>query len=127
MNDSHQLSHYKSNINSPGHINVYFRGNLVKLPIETITLLEGQGNYTCIYMRNGFKYLICKTLKSLSPLLGCKFIRVHKSFIVNPNYVVRVERRDRLIRMQCGNLAAINKRKINEIIEILVECQQGYV
>lgn len=70
MNDSHQLSHYKSDINSPGHINVYLRGSVVKLPVETITLLEGQGNYTCIYTRNEFKYLICKTLKFLSGLLG---------------------------------------------------------
>lgn len=119
MNDSYQLSHYKSNINTPCHINVYLRGSVVKLPIETITLLEGQGNYTCIYTRNGFKYLICKTLKSLSGLLGCKFIRVHKSFIVNPHYVVSVERGDRMIRMQCGNFAAISKRKNKEITEIL--------
>lgn len=104
-------------INPVTQLTVHFRGESIKLPIDVITLFKGHGNYTYIYTCDGMKYLICKTLKSLSVIFGNKVIRVHKSFLVNPHYVVGFEDDDRHLKMRCGNTAAVSKRKKKQIAD----------
>ncbi len=52
--------------------------------VNDIVCLEGQSNYTMIYLKNGRKILCSKTLKHFSTLaLGNFFLRIHKSYIIN--------------------------------------------
>jgi len=84
-----------------------------------ITCLEGEGNYTFIYTCRGKRYLVSKTLKSLTEQLDESFLRVHKSFIINTDYIAERLDDDRIIRMSCGKEAMVSRRKIKEIAEIL--------
>jgi two-component system, LytTR family, response regulator len=55
--------------------------------MEEIVRLRGNGNFTDIYLSNGSKKMVCRFLKHFSELLPFPFIRVHKSHIVNVNFV----------------------------------------
>lgn len=55
--------------------------------MEEIVRLRGNGNFTDIYLSNGSKKMVCRFLKHFSELLPFPFIRVHKSHIINVNFV----------------------------------------
>ena len=100
-------------------IAVYLTGKTLYIKPEDITCLEGEGNYTFIYTCRGKRYLVSRTLKSLTEQLDGSFLRVHKSYIINTNFIVERLDEDRVIRMACGKKANVSRRKIKEIIEIL--------
>jgi two-component system LytT family response regulator len=100
-------------------ISVQSMGRTIFLSPDAITFMEGEGNYTFIYTNTGKKYLVSKTLKSLAEHLNRNFIRVHKSYLVNADYVVERMEDDRMLRMSCGREVVVSRRKIKEISGIL--------
>ena len=55
--------------------------------MEEIVRLRGNGNFTDLYLNNGTKKMVCRFLKHFSEILPLPFIRVHKSNIINLNYI----------------------------------------
>lgn len=51
--------------------------------IEDIVRLQGNGNFTDLYLRNKSKKMVCRFLKHFEEILPPPFLRVHKSHIVN--------------------------------------------
>jgi len=69
-------------------LNVPYQNRTVVIAVEDIVYLQGEGNYTSIYLRDKQRYLVSKTLKAFTNQLDdALFVRVHKSTIVNLNYV----------------------------------------
>lgn len=54
---------------------------------ESITRLVAKGNFTEVHFSQGPYKLICKFLKHFDEILDPPFIRVHRSYIVNSNFV----------------------------------------
>ncbi|PSL23204.1 LytR/AlgR family response regulator transcription factor [Dyadobacter jiangsuensis] len=108
----------------PAQLSVHFMGRTLRIHAEQISFLEGDGNYTYVYTCAGRKYLICKTLKWLACKLDTNFIRVHKSFLVNADYVIGCAEDGRVLKMRCGNEAVVSRRKTKEIIGIFGERMQ---
>jgi two-component system LytT family response regulator len=89
--------------------------------IQDICYLHAESNYTWVYMKNGEKHLIAKTLKEIEDLLDFPyFYRPHKSYLVNLNHI------EKYVRGQGGYLVTISNNQIpvsrsqkNELIEIL--------
>ena len=100
-------------------IAVHLIGKTLFIKPADITCLEGEGNYTFIYTCRGKRYLVSRTLKSLTEHLDGSFLRVHKSYIINTHFIVERLDEDRVIRMSCGKKATVSRRKIKEITEIL--------
>ncbi len=60
---------------------------------EDILYLKADDNYTEIYLKNNTKKLVSKTLKYFANLLQDKgFARIHKSYMVNINYIVNYKK-----------------------------------
>lgn len=116
---THQTLSDNSFTDNAVHISVQSMGRTIFLTPDIISFLEGEGNYTFIYTNAGKRYLVSKTLKSLAELLDSNFIRVHKSYLVNANYVVERMEDDRMLRMSCGKEVIVSRRKIKEITNIL--------
>ncbi|MBC7570633.1 MAG: LytTR family transcriptional regulator [Spirosoma sp.] len=58
------------------------------ISVDEIVRLEGSGNYTNFFLKDGTKMLVSRTLKEYETLLdGQAFVRVHKSCIVNLGFV----------------------------------------
>jgi len=55
--------------------------------MEEIVRLRGNGNFTDLYLANGQKKMVCRFLKHFTEILPFPFIRVHKSHIININFV----------------------------------------
>lgn len=55
--------------------------------MEEIVRLQGNGNFTDIYLCDKSKKMVCRFLKHFSEILPYPFIRIHKSHIVNFNFV----------------------------------------
>lgn len=58
--------------------------------INTILYCEAADNFTKFYFEQGASLLICRTLKYFEDVLtGHRFLRIHRSFLINPDFVVR--------------------------------------
>lgn len=57
------------------------------IKMEEIVRLQGNGNFTDIYTRDGSKKMACRFLKHYDEMLPFPFLRVHKSHIININNV----------------------------------------
>jgi two-component system LytT family response regulator len=55
--------------------------------MENIVRLQGNGNFTDIYLKDKTKKMVCRFLKHFEEILPPPFIRIHKSHIVNIDYV----------------------------------------
>lgn len=55
--------------------------------IEHIIRLKGNGNFSDIYLADGSKKMVCRFLKYFSEILPSNYIRIHKSHIVNINFI----------------------------------------
>jgi two-component system LytT family response regulator len=53
----------------------------------SITKLQAKGNFNEVYLTDGSFKLICKFLKHFDDVLEAPFVRVHRSFIVNLNFI----------------------------------------
>jgi two-component system LytT family response regulator len=55
--------------------------------MEEIVRLRGNGNFTDIHLSDGSKKMVCRFLKHFDEMLDFPFMRVHKSHIINLNFV----------------------------------------
>ena len=53
----------------------------------TITKLQANGNFTDVYFTDGSCKMVCKFLKHFDELLDMPFVRIHRSFIVNIQFI----------------------------------------
>jgi len=66
------------------------------VPIDTIPLLQADGDFTRIYAQNSAPLMICQPLGSYEKILPFPpFARIDRSHIINLNHITRVERKSR--------------------------------
>jgi len=73
---------------------IFFKADkkIHKLYFKEIIFFEGSGNYVKIHRENAPPLMILEKLSELEKKLSKnKFIRVHKSFIVNTNHIKQIE------------------------------------
>jgi two-component system LytT family response regulator len=85
---------------------------------NAIIYLEAQNNYTRINLINGSAILASKTLKSFEESLPVElFFRIHKSYLINMNFVKRFFKIDDfLVELTTGQKLPISYRKKNDFI-----------
>jgi DNA-binding LytR/AlgR family response regulator len=67
------------------------KGQLEKVIIEDILLLEAVDNYTTVFTTKQ-KYLVSTVMKNIHQQLPVKeFIRIHKSFVINTRFIRSIE------------------------------------
>jgi|JI9StandDraft_2_1071091.scaffolds.fasta_scaffold00076_26 two-component system LytT family response regulator len=58
--------------------------------ISSILYCEAADNFTKFYFESGTPLLICRTLKYFEDILkDHRFVRIHRSYLINPDYVIR--------------------------------------
>ena len=90
--DWEQLKYLLHNKNSnPNRIAIPNIEGYFLLAFDDIIRCEADRNYTYIVDKSFKKHTVCRTLKDVEQLLNeYGFLRVHRSHIVNPNYVKRL-------------------------------------
>ena len=86
------------------------------LDTDEILYLEADNNTTDFHMQDGNTINAFKTLKTFEELLPDNFSRIHKSYIVNSNYVMRINYGKRICTVKsCDCVIPFTKTYINSI------------
>jgi|AntRauMFilla1563_2_1112583.scaffolds.fasta_scaffold00484_12 two-component system LytT family response regulator len=82
--------------------------SLIFLDVSKILYIKGEGAYSEIFCTNDMNHLVSRNLKNFEDILcnNSNFLRVHKSYIVNLNFVVAYNKSDG------GNLELENKKQV---------------
>lgn len=79
---------YRPKVSAPKII-LPFMNRFVTVPINEILYIQSDVNYCYVYLKDGRKFLIAKTLKEYNQQLeGPLFARIHKSYLVNMEAVI---------------------------------------
>lgn len=90
------------------------------IEITTIIYCQSQSNYTTIFTDDGQSMVISRTLKEVEKSLEkFLFVRVHQSFLVNPNYMKKYSRNDGGYLIMTNNQRIpISHSKRNTIVDV---------
>ncbi|MEO8403265.1 MAG: LytTR family DNA-binding domain-containing protein [Chitinophagaceae bacterium] len=86
---------------------------------DDIVCLEASINYTYLYLDDGVKYTVSRTLKDFEDMLPAElFLRIHNSYIINKNYIKRYIRGEGgQVVMSNGMVLDVSKRKKAEFLK----------
>lgn len=95
--------------------------------INDIVRCEAEDNYTHIHIKDGEKITASKTIKSYEDLLGSmNFFRVHKSHLVNFNYMKKFVKGDGgYLIMDDGMKIEVSRRRRPSFMEKMRRLQEG--
>jgi DNA-binding LytR/AlgR family response regulator len=83
-----------------------------KVFVNNVILLKGDSNYTTIYLKHGKSKIVARTLKFFEPHLQTQgFLRVHRSFLINPDYIENYDAQYDVLTMANGYEACISRRR----------------
>lgn len=90
------------------------------IAIDEILYVYAQINYIDVYLIDGTKHNYAKTLKSFNELLPSKtFLRVHKSCLVNTNYITGFDKINKNITLKDTIKIAVSRSKQTEVLRLL--------
>lgn len=94
-------------------------GSIRFIDLDEIVSLQADSNYTIIHLKDMQKLVISKTLKDFEDLLDDhQFARIHKSYIVNLNYIREYSTIDGgVVKMTDGNQWSISRRQLDIFLE----------
>jgi two-component system LytT family response regulator len=97
--------------------------------IKEILHIEGEGNYSRFYLKDGSKLISCRTLKYFEPhLLERGFIRPSKSAIVNMNAIEAIDFNIlKSIRLINNQQVPISRRQIKPLKEFFRAAERQVV
>lgn len=94
----------------------------IYIPTSQIIMLEGSGNYTIVHLRYQRKQLYAKCISVFEEMLLPEgFIRVHRGFIVNPQYVIKYDSIRCIISLRHNLEATVSRRKKEEISSLFCD------
>jgi DNA-binding LytR/AlgR family response regulator len=83
-----------------------------KVFVKNVILIKGDVNYTTFYLDCGQEKVVAHTLKFFENHLETHgFLRVHRAFMINPNYVKTYNSEQEILTMTNGQIANISRRR----------------
>lgn len=90
------------------------------IQISNLLYGEASGGYTFLHLEDGRKILASKNLKYFEELLlPCGFHRVHHSYLVNLQHIIRYDRSDCILELKGGSTVPVSNRKKEGLTEAL--------
>ena len=84
--------------------------------VDDILRMEADRSYTHIHLVNRKPFIASKTLKHFEEMLEeFKFIRTHKSHLVNPRHITRISNDSEFVLLTDGTKAEVSRRKKDEV------------
>jgi len=96
---------------------------LIFIDVKNISLLEADGSYTHVWLKDGSNLLVSKKLKYFEALLSERgqFFRVHRSSIVNINSIKKYSKSENYIFLDNNKSVNISRDKKAEFEEYIKE------
>lgn len=95
--------------------------NVHIVSISEVMYMQADNNYTSFFLTDKRKIVISKTLKEYEQLLeGKGFFRCHQSYLVNLNYILRIDKREGgFIVMKDQTQLPLSSRKKEQLLQWL--------
>ncbi|MEA5461207.1 LytTR family DNA-binding domain-containing protein [Arcicella sp. LKC2W] len=91
-----------------------------KVLINQIVLIRGDINYTVFHIKGGTEKTVAHTIKFFEPHLKTHgFLRVHRAFMINPNYVKEYDAEKEYLTMSDGQTAMISRRRKHTLKQLI--------
>jgi two-component system LytT family response regulator len=102
----------------PDKIAITHQKGFTVLELAEIVRLEGESNYSKIFLSNRAHLLSSRTLKSYEKVLSGKFIRIHKSHIINLDHLKEYKSTDGAYAvMKDNSKIMISRRKLADFLK----------
>jgi two-component system, LytTR family, response regulator len=104
----------------PGKIAIPSGTDLILLNIADILYIKGEGPYSEVFMIDKSKHLVSRNLKNFEDVLQTdkRFLRIHKSYIVNFDEAISYSKSDNGWLNLKGNISIpVSSDKVNLILE----------
>jgi two-component system LytT family response regulator len=99
---------------------IHFTRTRKIIPLQDIIMLQGEVNYTLLYLLSGRKVLIPRTLKLFESILeNYNFLRTHRGFIINCEHLQSVDNHGLLMCMTNNLQASVSRRRRESVNEKL--------
>jgi two-component system, LytTR family, response regulator len=106
------LENLTENTSTPKRIAFDTNIGLMVKQVDEIIYAKADGNYTEIYFKNGEKILIPKTILIYEKMLaGFNFIRIHQSYLVNFQEIIKFDKGNFVITLKSGINLPVSHRK----------------
>ncbi len=108
---------------APNKIALPQLGGISFLDVNEIIALQADSNYTIIHKKEMQKVVVSKSLKDFEDILDDnQFIRIHKSYMVNINYIVEYSTIDGgMVKMHDGNMWSVSRRQTDTLLNKMKE------
>jgi two-component system, LytTR family, response regulator len=110
LNENLKSTHPKKLI-IQNHQGIYY------FELETIFYLEASGMYTIVHSKEG-QFVASKPLKDFESLLSSNFFRIHRSYIVNCDYITKYSNKEgSAITINNGTSLPLSRSKKEEFLQ----------
>jgi DNA-binding LytR/AlgR family response regulator len=83
-----------------------------KIKINNVVLLKGNINYTIFHLQYGEVKVVPRSIKYFETFLETHgFLRIHRSYMINPTHVITYNEADESLTMVNGYEAQISRRR----------------
>lgn len=88
--------------------------------IDTILYCEAEDNFTRFHFEKLNPLLICRTLKYFEDVLKAhRFLRIHRSYLINPDYVIRYSKgKGGFVTMKNNKELEVSPNKKNDLLDL---------
>lgn len=113
-----------SNITEPGKnkkkIVLKTMERIYSVDINDIIRFESDGGYTKVYLVDGKRIMVSRTMKEFDDLLlDAGFLRVHHSHLINMNHLFCFEKAEGHVVMKDDAIVPVSNRKKDHLLELL--------
>jgi two-component system LytT family response regulator len=89
---------------------------------SSICFIKGEDNYSIFHMSDGSKTIVSKTLKHFQEILSDRFIRIHKSYLMNLDYLKEVSSKNEFYVTLKNNIELpVSRRNFKQLLEKIAE------
>jgi two-component system, LytTR family, response regulator len=89
-----------------------------KPTLATAAYLQASQAYCIVYWSTGETYLQCRPLKKYATnLLQKGWCRIHRSFLVNPDFIKNISEDRESIYLQNGKSLPISRRNLKNVLQ----------
>jgi two-component system LytT family response regulator len=115
-----ELNLLQKDISSKPTITITYEGGKSILAFDEIINLKGLDNLSVFYLTGNRTIVVSKTLKYYENLLGNRFVRIHKSYIVNLDFIGKiVANKPHFIELKNGKELPVSRRNFKYLNELV--------
>ncbi len=93
---------------------------IYSVDLDDIIRFESDGGYTKVYLVDGKRIMVSKTMKEYDDLLmDAGFLRVHHSHLINMNHLFCFEKAEGHVVMKDDSIVPVSNRKKDHLMELL--------